>query len=290
MASALRPNGSPGTVLVARTLPPDVLGPSRARLLTLSMPIMESLHQQLASSTLAVILTDRDGTIIAVVAPRGGELDPGALEQGTLEVAASDFSRTALPAPLIDNAHALPALSMRLPCMNDAPLSGRALALTADSQVVMGLSSPILAPDGGSIGIIDLCSSPFDTLSHAAALLRTTAGIIEHRLIEHDERGFLVLGFHPHASVLGTPLEALVLFARDSSLLAANQVATALLSIAHTSDGLRCPDCFDAQWAGLVGGATLQPDEAFTIHSCAGTPFFARARLCVAPAAPWGTP
>lgn len=274
MALVPRPIRDSKPALAADTLAVEALGPSRARLVAFSTAVMENLHQQLASPTVAVILADREGAIIAVVGPRNGSLNPA-----TFDSASAGSSATALP-----------SLNARLPCMADAPPSGRALALGAENGVLMGLTSPILAPDGGMLGIVDLCSSPFDNLSHATALLHTTVSIIEHRLIASDERGFLMLHFHSCASVLDTPLEALILFARDSRLLAANQVATALLSIAPTTEELRCPDCFDAQWPGLVGGAALQPDEAFTIHSCAGTPFFARARLRATATAPWPTP
>lgn len=268
MAFASRPPSAFGPELATRTLARAALDPAHARLLALARPVMENLHRQLASSTLAVILADRDGALLAVVAPRGGALDPGAPDAGS--------AGPALPLPVAGAAGALPApLAARLP-----DRGAGTLALGGRTRARIGLSSPILAAGGGMLGIIELCASPLDSLSHAGALLRTTAAIIEHRLIEHDERGYLILHFHSHAGVLGTPLEALVLFGADSRLLAANRSAVRLLPIAHACEGLRCPDCFAEHWSGLVDEASAQADAAFTIHSCSGTPFFARARLC----------
>lgn len=270
MAFASRPPSAFGPELATRTLARPALDPAHARMLALARPVMENLHQQLASATLAVILADRDGVLLAMVAPRGGALDPGARDAGA--------AGPALALPALSAPGALPA---RLPG-GDAAAGARTVAFAGGARALMGLSSPILAAGGGMLGIIDLCASPLDSLSHAGALLRTTAAIIEHRLIEHDERGYLMLHFHPQASVLGTPLEALVLFGSDSRLLAANRSAVTLLAIAHACEGLRCPDCFAEHWSGLVDEACGQAGAAFTIHSCSGTPFFARARLCAA--------
>lgn len=230
---------------------------SQTRLVAFAAPVMENLHQQLGSPTLTVILADHAGTIVCVVGPR----------------------TTALPRGSLMYEAPLPALAAHLPQMRDAPDSGRALGLVAGDRVLMGLSSPIMAADGGLLGILDASSSPFDNLSHASALLRTTAAIIEHRLIESDPQAFLLLRFHPHASVLGSPLEALALFDRDSRLLAANQLATELLAIGDACGSLCYPDCFGSGWLDLVGSAVVRPDAAFTLHRCDGAPFFARASL-----------
>ncbi len=238
------------------------IGPSagsRTRLVAFAAPLMENLHQQLASPTLTVLLADRQGAIAWAVGSRATALPCGSLM---------------VEAPL-------PTLAEPLPKMRNAPDNGCAPILAAGGQVLMGLSSPILAPDGGMLGIVDARPSHFDNLSHAGALLRTTAAIIAHRLIENDPRAFLVLRFHPHASLLGSPLEALALFDRDSRLLAANQLAFELLQIRDGRGVLRCPDCFAIGWSDLVGGAVLRPNAPFALHSCAGAAFVAHASLRV---------
>ncbi|MDY0046951.1 MAG: hypothetical protein RBS10_06010, partial [Thauera propionica] len=47
----------------------DVLDAEHERLLAFSMPAMESLHQQLASPSLTVLLADRQGFVLGVVGP-----------------------------------------------------------------------------------------------------------------------------------------------------------------------------------------------------------------------------
>jgi transcriptional regulator of acetoin/glycerol metabolism len=241
-----------------------VLEPERARLVAFATPAMESLHQQLASPTLTVLLADREGFILSVVGPHA--LLPGA------------------PADHASNGHDHAAAAPVGGGSSLGTITEHAVALIAGRRVVLGVTAPILAPDGGILGILDFCASPFDNLSHASALLQTTAGIIEHRLIESDERGFLVLRFHPRVGVLGGPLEALAVFDRESRLLATNQVANNLLALGSRRSGLRCPDCFDAHWPGLVGQAALAMTEPFVIRACRGTQFYARAALRHPPA------
>ncbi len=234
----------------------DVLDAEHERLLAFSMPAMESLHQQLASPSLTVLLADRQGFVLGVVGPQHRE---------------PPFSRE-------PSAGATDGFGGRPGVDADDAESGT-FAVFAGNRIVMGITAPILAPLGGVLGILDLSAAPFDNLSHAGALLQTTAGIIEHRLIESDERGFLMLRFHTHPGVLGSPLEALAVFDHDSRLVVGNRVARTLLEIDERRASLRCPDCFDAPWPGLVGQAALAQSEPFVLRTCGGGRFFARASL-----------
>ena len=234
----------------------DVLDAEHERLLACSMPVMEGLHQQLASPSLTVLLADRQGFVLGVVGPQRPmpPFEPGP-SRGTSAPFGANFGLDA-----------------------DETESGT-FAVFAGNRIVMGITAPILAPLGGVLGILDLSAAPFDNLSHAGALLQTTAGIIEHRLIESDERGFLMLRFHTHPGVLGSPLEALAVFDRDSRLVVGNRVARNLLELDERRTSLRCPDCFDAPWPGLVGQAALSQSEPFVLRTCGGGRFFARASL-----------
>lgn len=233
----------------------------RTRLVTFSRPAMEGLHQQLGSPTLSVLLADNSGAILSMVGAsaiwRRPILDP--------PPEAPDPIRTALPKP----AELLP-----LTCPGTVRRS-----LHIPRRTVLGVAAPILAHDGGVLGILDFATSPYENFSHANALLRTTAAIIEHRLIESDARGFLVLRFHTRAGVLGSPLEAVVVFDSDSRLLASNRVACGLLAIDRLSDEVCCPDCFDTQWGGLVDRACGDTPQPFILRAQHGAEFFARASL-----------
>ncbi len=235
----------------------------RARLIAFSIPAMESLHQQLGSATMTILLADRKGLILSLVGSDAALLGP--------------VSGSVAPPPIL---RALRGAAAANGEQADAAEGHFETDLRpADSQVVMGVTTPILEPDGGMLCILDFRASPRDNLSHASALLRTTASIIEHRLIENDSRGFLLLRFHTRPGVLGSPLEALAVFDRNSRLLAANRVANSLLSIGDRRQALRCPDCFDTPWTGLVDHAALRITEPFTLRACHGKEFFACASL-----------
>ena len=236
----------------ARPAVSDLLDPEHERLLACSMPAMETLHQQLASPSLSVLLADRQGLILGVVGRQHATLPGSPIATGETAESRDSSAQDAEPG---------------------------AFAVFVGERIVMGVTAPILAPQGGVLGILDFSASPFDNLSHAGALLHTTAGIIEHRLIESDQRGFLVLRFHTHPGVLGSPLEALAVFDRDSSLVVGNRVARNLLEMDERKSRVRCPDCFDAPWAGLVGQAALSVSEPFMLRTCRGGQLFARASL-----------
>ncbi|MDI3488751.1 MAG: hypothetical protein PWP11_28 [Thauera sp.] len=246
----------------------DVLDAEHERLLAFSMPAMESLHQQLASPSLTVLLADRQGFVLGVVGP----LRPAASHS-------RETSSTREASPTREASRLAAAGFGAHPGADADDAESGTFAVFAGNRIVMGITAPILAPLGGVLGILDLSAAPFDNLSHAGALLQTTAGIIEHRLIESDERGFLMLRFHTHPGVLGSPLEALAVFDRESRLVVGNRVARNLLEIDERRASLLCPDCFDAPWPGLVGQAALAQSEPFVLRTCGGGRFFARASL-----------
>ena len=230
------------------------------RLVILSAPAMEDLYRQLDSPTTTVLLADSQGGVLRAI---GSGCDVGALP-GAPQEAAQVAART-LPA-LLDEAAPEPAhLAAHLP------------ANLAAQRV--GIAVPILPPDGGLLGFVDADASPLDWLSHANALLQTAARIIEHRLIETDPQGFLLLRFHRYPTVLGTPLEALALLDADGAVLLANRVAIDLLAPCALGCGVPVAACFATQWCGIVGYAALGLCQPFTLRDHRGTDFSARASL-----------
>jgi hypothetical protein len=230
------------------------------RLVILSAPAMEDLYRQLDSPTTTVLLADSQGGVLRAI---GSGCDVGALPGAPQE--AAQVAARALPA-LLDEAAPEPAhLAAHLP------------ANLAAQRV--GIAVPILPPDGGLLGFVDTDASPLDWLSHANALLQTAARIIEHRLIEADPKGFLLLRFHRYPTVLGTPLEALALFDADGGVLLANRVAIDLLAPCSIACGVPVASCFATQWCGIVGYAALGLRQPFVLRDHRGADYSARASL-----------
>lgn len=147
------------------------------------------------------------------------------------------------------------------------------------AQPALSLAVPIHGTDGCLLIVVDHAAPPRDSSDHIQALLQTTAEMIEHRLVESDERGFLRLHFHTQQAMLGGPLEALAVFDQDSRFVALNRTAATLLSIGSDLARMRCTDCFDVQWLNLVGYASLHLIEPFPLRTCSGARFFARTTL-----------
>ena len=228
------------------------------RLVTLSAPAMEDLYRQLDSPTTTVLLADSQGSVLRAI---GSGCDAGALP-GAMPGSLPAASPSAMNAPpQVTASHALPAMPPQLPAQR------------------VGIAVPILPPDGGLLGFVDTDASPLDWLSHANALLQTAARIIEHRLIEADPQGFLLLRFHRYPTVLGTPLEALALFDADGGVLLANRVAIDLLAPCSIACGVPVASCFATQWCGIVGHAALGLRQPFALRGHRGTDFSARASL-----------
>ena len=231
------------------------------RLVILSAPAMEDLYRQLDSPTTTVLLADSQGGVLRAI---GSGCDASALP-GAPQVAAQATAARALPALLDEETPMQPHLAPRLPPHLPAQR--------------VGIAVPILPPDGGLLGFVDADASPLDWLSHANALLQTAARIIEHRLIETDPQGFLLLRFHRYPTVLGTPLEALALLDADGGVLLANRVAIDLLAPCPLGCGVPVATCFATQWCGIVGYAALGLCQPFTLRDHRGTDFSARASL-----------
>lgn len=223
------------------------------RLVMLSAPAMEDLYRQLDSPTTTVLLADSQGGVLRAI----GNGQASGSSHGATPGAAQANTARSLPA-MPDGDSSMPA---RLPAQR------------------VGIAVPILPPGGGLLGFVDTDASPLDWMSHANALLQTAARIIEHRLIETDPQGFLLLRFHRYPTVLGTPLEALALLDADGGVLLANRVAIDLLAPCPVGCGVPVAACFATHWCGIVGYAALGLRQPFALRDHRGTDFSARASL-----------
>ena len=251
--------GNPA-VLAAEDASPPVrhavhMALDRERLVALSAPAMEDLHRQLDSPTITVLLADSAGGVLRAIGSSDGE--------------ATARSRGLAPPDAMKG----PGSDTLPPASAPVPTCG-----TAVPPSQLGIAVPILPPAGALLGFIDADAAPLEWLGHANALLHTAACIIEHRLIETEPQGFLLLRFHRYANVLGTPLEAMVLFDADGTVMLANQTARTLLAPCAFNRG-GAAACFATQWCGIVGYAALGLRQPFVLRDRRGSGFSAQASL-----------
>ena len=150
-----------------------------ARLLTCSRAPMADLHLQLANPRISVLLANRSGQILSMI---------GMPSASSLSHRQNAGLMNGAKASKENDATAEAAIAM--PTRNDA---GRQ---QVDGHFVFGIAAPINAASGGILGILDRSNLPGTGLRHVNALLQLTAETIERRIVESDERGFLLVRFH----------------------------------------------------------------------------------------------
>lgn len=238
---------------------------ANARLLTFSRPAIENLYQQIGNPSSTVLLADRDGLILSAVGcpdflDRAGKvaLSPGARWRE------ADVGTNAIGTALHTGGFTV--------------VRGTEHYLDRN-RFLTCVATPILAPSGGILGILDVSTDARADLSHANALLHTTAELIEHRLIETMDDGFLSVHFHNRPDLIGSPLEALAVFDEDGRLVASNRAARRLLALDPRHPAARCDECFATPWSGLIGWAALRQNRPFPVRTLRGLTCCAHARL-----------
>lgn len=238
---------------------------ANARLLTFSRPVIENLYRQIGSPASTVLLADSQGLILSAVGD-------------------ADFLDRAARVALSPGAQWTEA-AMGTNAIGTALHAGTTLMVRGDehylarNRFLSCVATPILAPGGGIAGILDVSTDARANLSHADALLRTTVELIEHRLIESFEEGFLTVSFHSRPELIDGPFAAVAVFDENAQLVASNRPARALLKLDGEFPVASCEQCFATEWSGLVGWAALRQSTPFPLRTAGGLTFPAHASL-----------
>src|SRR5574338_335351 len=210
---------------------------ANARLVTYAQPIIEHLHQQLVESSSMVLMADRSGLIRRSVGDAGfaGRAARVALMPG---------------ATWSEEGMGTNAIGMALHETRMVAVCGEEHFLERN-RFLTCIATPILAPTGGMLGILDLSTDRRVTRPHAHALLTTTAEMIEHRLLESMDNGHVLVRFSPHVELLGSPLEALAVFDEGGNMLACNRRARALLGFRSDAPLPSFTESFRVEWRHL---------------------------------------
>jgi len=239
-----------------------------ARLIAYAQPVIEHLHQQIARSSSMVLLADNGGMILRAVGD-------------------SDFvgraARISLAPGAIwsESCVGTNAIGTALHEQQPVAIFGQQHYLERN-RFLTCIATPILAPTGGVLGILDISSDASVTQSHAQALLQTTVEMIENRLIAAVADGALVLHFHPSAEMLDTPLEGLAVFDEAGRLLTCNRRARALLGLAADAPGVQQQSferIFSMSWAALRDHAVRSGSQPLKLRTGNGRVLAAAANL-----------
>lgn len=243
---------------------------ANARLIAYAQPVIEHLHQQIARSSSMVLLADAGGTILRAVG------DPGFVDRA---------ARISLAPGAVwsEECMGTNAVGTALHEKGSVAVFGQQHYLERN-QFLTCIATPIVAPSGGILGILDISSDARVTPTHAQALLQSTVEMIENRLIEAAADGVLVLHFHPVVEMLGTPIEGLLVFGESGTLLSGNRRAHALLGLgADKGAGSSFGQYFLASWHSVLDHALRRGEQILRLRCGSGRELAALVRLRTAP-------
>jgi len=226
-------------------------------LLDSARPQLDSLYTQIQNTHCAVLMADRDGTILHGVGDadfvpqaRRVELMPGGVWSETARGtnAIGTAAREAKPVVVHAGEHYLDQNGF-LTCA----------------------AVPIFDPKGQVLGVLDISSNAQHPQHHTLALVNLAVSMIENQLLEHECRNAHLLFFHPDAHLLGGLYEGIVAYDDDGRILGCNRWARHHLDIkSGQSSDYKLTDFFDT--------SNQDPARFRELHSLAGDTFHARHR------------
>ncbi len=184
-------------------------------------PVMTTLHQQIIDAESVVVLTDAQGVVLhtigepafaekaAKVAMRPG-VSWGEAQKGTNAIGTAIYERQ--PVVVHADQHFLEA-NHGLTCS----------------------ASPIFAPAGDLLGVLDVTGDYRGFHKHTISLVRMSAQLIENTYFRRTYAGQLIVAFHARPEFIGTLMEGLIAFAPDGRVHAANRSACLQLELSLAS-------------------------------------------------------
>lgn len=186
-------------------------------------PVMETLHQQIIDTESMVVLTDAQGVVLHSIGDDSFDqqaskvaLRPGVswseAQKGTNAIGTAIFEKQ--PVVVHGDQHFLRA-NHGLTCS----------------------ASPIFAPAGDLLGVLDVTGDYRGFHKHTMGLVRMSAQMIENTFFRRIYAGQLIVAFHARAEFIGTLMEGLLAFAPDGKVLGANRSACLQLELSRASLG-----------------------------------------------------
>ncbi|WP_374440618.1 sigma-54-dependent Fis family transcriptional regulator [Pseudomonas panipatensis] len=261
----------------AQMLPPAVLEHARMlehrerlqQVLEIASGEMTSLHQQLAGSGHAVLLTDARGIILNCVSAAA---ERSSFEQAGLWLGA-DWSEAregtnGIGTCLVER--------QALTIHRDEHFRSRHTGLTCSA-------SPVFDPQGELLAVLDVSSARRDASRqsqfHTMALVNLSAKMIERCYFLRRFEDQFLLRFHLQADYVGLFSEGLLAFDGGGRILAANQSAINLLDAPREGLlGRSLEACFDCRLDELLGRACAQPSTSWPLRGHSGRLFHAQLR------------
>lgn len=243
-------------------------------LIAAALPEMERLHLSLGHGGWALACIDTEGIVVSSVCGAGSEFR----ELARIFQVGRNVSEAAVGT----NGPGCSLTERR-------PVVVRAAEHFLDEvQPFSCAAVPVFDPSGRLVGVLDATRMSGGASVTILEPLGIAARAIENRLLG-EVHGALTVGFHYRVDLLGTPLEGMMVFADDGTLLGANQTARQLLGLVggeergERFEGLfDCPpETFRRALAGRLESGVVRSEEGlrFDARFQAGRPGSMLARL-----------
>jgi sigma-54 dependent transcriptional regulator, acetoin dehydrogenase operon transcriptional activator AcoR len=218
----------------------------------LALAEMHSLHQQIAGSNFLIAFANPDGLLLDFVSDSSFDdaSDAASIRPGSVWAEAYCGTNG-----LGTAAH----LKRQIVVHGGEHFFSRYNHLTCTA-------SPIFAPDGELVGVLDASSDCLSRQTHTQALVAMAATQIENGLFRESHRGSMLIAFHNRGEYLHTLSAGLLAVDKDGGVLAANQAARSLLHGLPAAPGRQFSDLFRTKFSAFVdegrrlGRQSLQDD------------------------------
>jgi transcriptional regulator of acetoin/glycerol metabolism len=245
---------------------PQASDASSERLLTFSRPVIEGLYRQISRPCATVLLAAQDGTILSTVGDSS-------------LFTATPTSSVILRPVNCNETHCADCEPDKAGVRNGIVVINGDEHYIEHNRDITCLATPIHGPSGGLLGLLDTAVHNHAEHTHARVLLRTTAALIEQRLLESAGDGFVTVHFDTHASGLGTPLHAIAVFDQERMLVASTRCARGLLKLARDTPVIHYENCFRTPWGELISHCMHAAEDPLLLSSVDGREYIARAAL-----------
>ncbi len=211
-ALGLRP-GRSGTDAMLEQSALERIRQRNERLIAFAQPELANLHQQIAGTNSAVLLTDAEGIILQ----RQG--DP-AFNRRSQRVALQPGACWG------EAARGTNAIGVALAEGHASSVHGAEHFLESNTFLTCA-ATPIRDAAGRIIGLLDVSGDQPARQLHGLGLVRMGARMIENRILEAEYPEAVYLHFHARPELIGTLGEAILVLDENGRALAANEVAKA---------------------------------------------------------------
>lgn len=222
-------------------------------LLAQGRPIMEHVFEQIRDSGSMVILADANGLLLETV----GDAD---------FVSRADRVTLSAGASWDENLRGTNAIGTALSEESPVAILGGEHFL-AHNAFLTCCASPIFAPDGRLIGVLDISGDYRSHQHHTLGLVRMSSAIVERRLFESLHARDVLVCFHTRADYLGSPKEGIAAVTPDGQVLAINRNGTDLLGIRQV-DAVRrdFSMVFESNLSALIDRLRHIPQGSYEIN------------------------